>query len=216
MRLSIVTATMSLASSVWAGIVIPLPPPGSACLSYLDTYPKPKKPSRRSLGITTLPRLWARDVLMRYREMRTDQPAESRQTIACACVPVGQKAAVGFYTKAMCPAQHGAYEACSVELDGSGQVLLKTHDCCCCNWCLVDSVSLCICLWTRSMSVLQMRSAMRHSQARRLGVVQRIQVTSRYLYSTDRELVQDLFVFYLQWLHPSLVALQFGDDAIGN
>jgi hypothetical protein len=119
MRLSTVAATMSLAGSAWAGIVIQPPPPGSACLSYPDTYPKPEKPARRSLGITTLPRLWVRDILS-YWETRTDQhePAEGRQSIACACVPVGKKAAVGFYTKAMCPAQHGAYEECSVEWDG--------------------------------------------------------------------------------------------------
>ncbi|KAK4442728.1 hypothetical protein QBC34DRAFT_386994 [Podospora aff. communis PSN243] len=119
MRLSIVTATMSLATSAWAGIVIPPPPPGSACLSYPDTYPKPNKPaSKRSLGITSLPRLWARNVLTSFREMTTDQTAEGRRTIACACVPVGKKEAVGFYTKAMCPAQKGAYEECSVEFDG--------------------------------------------------------------------------------------------------
>jgi len=119
MRLSTVAATMSLVTSVWAGIVIQPPPAGSACLSFPDTYPKPEKPTRRSLGITTLPRLWARDILS-YLETRTDQneAAEDRRTIACACVPVGKKAAVGFYTKAMCPAQHGAYEECSVEFDG--------------------------------------------------------------------------------------------------
>lgn len=150
MRLSTVAATMSLVTSVWAGIVIQPPPPGSACLSYPDTYPKPEKPGRRSLGITTLPRLWARDLLS-YLETRIDQAAERRESTACACVPVGKKAAVGFYTKAMCPAQHGAYEECSVEWDGFRvSPLRNTHDWCCgIELILVNSVSLCLCLGTR-------------------------------------------------------------------
>jgi len=119
MRLSIVATTMSLVISVRAGVVISPPPPGSACLSYPDRYPKPKKTPRRSLGITILPKLWARDVLS-YLEMRTDQSTDGREdtTTRCACVPAGQREPYGFYTKAMCPAQHGAYEECSVEFDG--------------------------------------------------------------------------------------------------
>ncbi|KAK4231432.1 hypothetical protein QBC38DRAFT_528435 [Podospora fimiseda] len=117
MRLSIVTAVLPLFSPAYAGIEIPPPPPGSACLSYPDTYPKPKHPERRGLGITNLPRQWARH-LITYMGEKTKRQGLYDDTIACACVTPEQKRPYGFYSRNLCPVSHGAYEACSVEFDG--------------------------------------------------------------------------------------------------
>jgi len=130
MRLSIAATAMSLVFGVLADMIgpisIPQPPAGSACLGRPDQYPKSAdsdqatvivKDQRRSLGITSRPRQWARDLL---DYMGTERAAEGGcRQLQCACVASGQKAPYGVYKSVQCPLQRGAsYQSCSVEQDG--------------------------------------------------------------------------------------------------
>ncbi len=127
MRLSIAAAATSLVLCALADVSrpIPPPPPGSACLGSPDNYPESDlapiivENQRRNLGITTLPRQWARD-LLGYVGGRTEHAAEGGcRQLQCACVKAGKEIPYGFYKMSQCPLQHGAsYQQCSVEHNG--------------------------------------------------------------------------------------------------
>ena len=121
MRFSIFAAVLSLVLGTMADPMRPPPPlpPGSACNNAPDTYPKRKgdvapiivENQKRNLGVTRLPRQWARDLL---GSLGTPCPA-----LGCACVKAGRKTPYGFFKMSQCPLQHGAsYHSCSVEEDG--------------------------------------------------------------------------------------------------
>ena len=132
MRLSIVAAALSLVTGILAdGIMnMPPPPPGSACAVGAGTYREPKSKARpgegaapaivetqkRSLGITSLPRRWARDLL-------GPLDGYDRNLLGCACVHPGREKPFGFFKKYQCPeGDHGrgaVWASCSLEEDGS-------------------------------------------------------------------------------------------------
>lgn len=128
MRTSVAAVAISLALGAMAefgtGPSPFTPPPGSACLGPSDSYRDSNtmvetERRRRSLGITNLPRQWARDLLSNVVE-KADQVMGARcVSLQCACVHAGRKTSYGVYTKGQCPVEHGAsWEACNIQEDG--------------------------------------------------------------------------------------------------
>lgn len=131
MRLPVAAVAISLvvgALADFSGRPPQPPPPGSACLDPSDKYRPPKtspvpatvvENEERSLGITSLPRQWARDLMSTIGE-RAEQLIGARcVSLQCACVHAGRKTSYGVYKKVQCPVQHGAsWEACNVQEDG--------------------------------------------------------------------------------------------------
>jgi len=186
MRFSVAAVALSLvvvAVADFSGRPPPPPPPGSACLDPSDKYRPPKSGTppavaveneSRSLGITSLPRQWARDVLGGIAERAEHVVGARCVSLQCACVHAGRKTSYGVYKKVQCPVAHGAsWEACNVQEDGytvrvpnlwRRRLLMG----CSTDVCDGDSAS------SRAVGrpwrggISRMRSATRHSRALRL------------------------------------------------
>jgi len=133
MRLSLAAAALSLVLSAVADVGgrPPPNPPDSVC-NFGPEYTKKRKEhdripdsdlesspaaivverQERGLGVTSLPRHWARDLLSSVG----GEPV--CRGLRCACVEPYRKGPYGFFKKGQCPDGHGAYSACNLAEDG--------------------------------------------------------------------------------------------------
>ncbi len=122
--------TLGAVADNWGGQPPPRPPPGSVCGVGPEWYKKheqlqrrlPSDPEsfpapvivgneKRSLGVTNLPRLWARGLL--------SSMGEPCYGLKCACVEPHRTSPYGFFKKgSQCPLQHGADFSCNTAEDG--------------------------------------------------------------------------------------------------
>lgn len=185
MRLSV--APVAISSLVlgtladFSGRPSPPLPPGSACAEPSDKY-RPKSDQAppvvvetegRSLGITRLPRQWARDLLGSIVEGAEQVVGARCVSLQCACIHVRRKTSYGVYTRSQCPAAHRAsWETCNVQEDGytvrfPSPLKLNYIP----NLCVPDaSASSRVNQRAWRGAILRTRTAMRHSRARQLCV----------------------------------------------